>query len=147
MTIRRERLLIVCWLGVCALFLIGFAKWGLGHRGIERSMEEWSGHWVKDVEHGALLVESGRWEQAAAYLTALDRDFPAVSIKQRFAPQRERLLELLAQSHLQLDRTRKTLDTLGRQTEARDAFEKCLQLDPDNTDALTSLAELHPDNP
>ncbi len=119
---RRERALIVAWLAACALLLGALGVWGVGFGGAERVIDAWNARWIPRIEAGEELMEAGRFEQAAAHFERLDRDFPALFIKHRLDRERERVLERLGASYLELDRKRSALET----------FERLVAFDPRN---------------
>ncbi len=132
---EHERGLIVAWIAFMAIVLgVGFV-WGIVFRGAERVVDAFEGRWPARVEHGAELLTQGHPKQAADYLEALDAKFPAQSVKHRFDRERERLLTLLAQSYVAIDKKKKALET----------SERLVAFDPRNwrnhfTQAQTALA-------
>jgi tetratricopeptide (TPR) repeat protein len=128
---RHERKLIVAWLCVCALFLGGFAAWGVAFGGAERAADAWERRWIERIDAAELLVEQQKLDAAVAELTELDRDFPGVSIKHRYDKERERILALLGACYVELGRKRLSLDALTR----------LASFDPKNYDNHFRLAE------
>ena len=164
---RHEHALIVAWLaGAVALFAV-LGLWGVllgGAEGALRSLDE---HWIERVERGEELVRQERWQEAEAYLAKLDREFPARIATHKLDRERERVLTALAATYRAQDRKGRTLDTLralvefdalnwqnhallaracetfGEDGDARRAWERVLELQPANYDALRArvLAE------
>ncbi len=132
---EHERGLIVAWIAFMAIVLsVGFV-WGIVFRGAERVVDAFEARWPARVEHGAQLLAQGHSKEAADYLEALDAKFPAQSVKHRFDRERERLLTLLAQSYVSIDKKKKALATC----------ERLVAFDPRNwrnhfTQAQTALA-------
>ena len=114
---RNERKLIAAWFAGGALLLGLIAVWGVGLRGAERVVEAWSGRWDARVARAEELFRSAQYERAAATLERLDAAHPAVFVKHARDRERERVLELLGQSHLELGHKRRALAALGRLAE------------------------------
>ena len=101
---RRERGLTLAWLAASGLVLGILVVWGIALGGAERTVEALDARWQSRLSEAERLFEAGSFEAAAARLERIDRDHPAVFVKHRLDRQRERVLELLARSHLALDR-------------------------------------------
>ncbi|HVS08472.1 MAG TPA: tetratricopeptide repeat protein [Planctomycetota bacterium] len=127
---RRERPLILAWiLGWTAV--LGLFAWGAISGQADRAIERWEGRWTERVRDAERVFESGDFEAAAARLEALDTDFPAHFVKHRLDRERERVLELLGKSYVEL----------GRERRALDALERLVAFDPRNFANHLSLAD------
>ena len=132
---RNERRLIVAWLAGCALVL-ALVAYAIAFGGAERAIEAWDGRWTARVDHAESLVHSkgaskARLTEAAAELEAIDRDFPAQFIKHRLDRERERILGLLGECYVALDKKGRAIATL----------ERLVAFDPKNYDNHFRLAE------
>jgi tetratricopeptide (TPR) repeat protein len=112
--LRSERLLALTWLGLGALLVALLYVWGVAGGGAERLTEALDGRYQRRLEHAEGLYGDGRFEEAALELELLDRDHPAVSNRYGLDRQRERVLELLARSHAELDRKARATEVAGR---------------------------------
>ncbi|MFQ5745761.1 MAG: tetratricopeptide repeat protein [Gemmatimonadota bacterium] len=130
-------------------------------RAAERAADAWEARWTRRLEAGERLVARGEYERAARYLAALDRRFPAVTVKHARDRERERLLAALGRSYTELGRKRLALDAFRRLVDfdprnvanhaalaraslrfdepeaARDEFAAILRVDPMHFEALT----------
>ncbi|MGH7476602.1 MAG: tetratricopeptide repeat protein [Longimicrobiales bacterium] len=70
--------------------------------------------WSAQVASGERLLQAGLYEEAASYLSELDRRFPARVVKHRRDTERERLLRSLGDAYAALDRKRLALDAYAR---------------------------------
>ncbi len=114
---RHERVLALGYLGGVALLLLAFALPPLRHRGLnlaERAIRVWEHRWIRRVELGEGLVRAGRYEEAAAYLARLDRQFPARDVRHALDKERERLLVALGRSYAELGSKQRALETYQR---------------------------------
>lgn len=110
----HERGLIVAWLALLAIVVgVGFG-WGIKYRGFERVVDAYEARWPAGVDAGAQLMVKQRFAEAATALERLDEDFPARSVKHRMDRERERLLGLLAQCYVKLDKKKRALETCAR---------------------------------
>jgi tetratricopeptide (TPR) repeat protein len=127
---RRERPLILAWiLGWTAV--LGLFAWGAISGKADRAIERWEGRWTERVRAAEQVFASGDYEAAAARLEALDAEFPARFVKHRLDRERERVLELLGRSFVELGRKRRALD----------ALERLVAFDPRNFANHLALAE------
>ena len=127
---RRERPLILAWiLGWTAL--LGLLAWGAISGKADRAMENLESRWPGRVRAAEAVFESGDYEAAAARLEALDAEFPARFVKHRLDRERERVLELLGRSYVELGRKRRALE----------ALERLVAFDPRNFANHLALAE------
>jgi hypothetical protein len=132
---RNERRLIVAWLAGCAA-LLALVAWAIAFGGAERTIEAWDARWVPRIDRAEALMRSNGGSKetltlAAAELEAIDSDFPAQFIKHRLDRQRERILGLLGECYVGLDRKKHALETL----------EWLVAFDPKNYDNHFRLAE------
>ena len=108
---RHERTLVVVSLA-CLVLLGGLVSVGVKVNRVrtavldrvEKVVTYWDDRWTRRVEQGERLVRSGRYAEAAAYLTTLDRDFPARHVKHKRDIERERVLRGLARSYAEMGR-------------------------------------------
>ena len=111
---EHERGLIVAWLSTLVIVLgVGFV-WGIKYRGFERVVDAYEARWPAKIDEGAQLIANKRFAAAAVFLEGLDADFPARSVKHRFDRERERLLTLLAQCYVKLDKKKRALEICVR---------------------------------
>jgi tetratricopeptide (TPR) repeat protein len=110
---RRERALIAAWIAGWTAVL-GLLAWGAISGKADRAIELWERRWTERVRAAEGVYESGDFEAAAARLEALDAEFPARFVKHRLDRERERVLELLGKSFVELGRKRRALETLER---------------------------------
>jgi hypothetical protein len=132
---RNERRLIVAWLAGCALVL-ALVAYAIAFGGAERAIEAWDGRWTARVDHAESLMRSkgaskAQLTLAAAELEAIERDFPAQFIKHRLDRERERILGLLGECYVALDKKSHAYATL----------ERLVAFDPKNYDNHFRLAE------
>jgi tetratricopeptide (TPR) repeat protein len=127
---RHERALIVGWLAFCAASIAVLGAWGVALGGAERAVEAWDARWIAELDRIEADVRAGRHAEAAEALERLDADQPALFVKHRHDRQRERLLGLLAECDVALDRRGK----------AREALAKLVAFDPKNFDNPYRLA-------
>ena len=132
---RNERRLIVAWLAGCAA-LLALVAWAIAFGGAERTIEAWDARWVPRIDRAEALMRSNGGSKetltlAAAELEAIDRDFPAQFIKHRLDRERERILGLLGECYVGLDRKKHAIATL----------ERLVAFDPKNYDNHFRLAE------
>lgn len=137
---EHERGLIVAWL-LAIMIVLGLAfGWGLWRRGAERVVDAWEARWPAAIDTAALRLAACRTAIAAAsndeqrdlakqrlelelaQVEALDARFPAQASVHRLDKERERLLELLANSYAAADKKGKALA----------ACERLVQFDPRN---------------
>ena len=131
---EHERGLIVTWLAGLVIVLCVAFIWGIVFRGAERVVDAWEARWPARVDLGAQLIAQKRFTEAANQLELLDAEFPAKDVVHRFDRERERLLTLLIQSYVALDRKKRALA----------ACERLVAFDPRNwqnhwTQAQTAL--------
>ena len=129
--VRHERLLIGAWLALCAAALGAMAVWGIAWNGAERLIDARSEAWVAELETARALLDSGADDRALALLERLDRECPATFVKHRQDRERERLLAMLGEANLRLDRKKRALE----------AFARAAQFDPKNFANHFRLAE------
>jgi tetratricopeptide (TPR) repeat protein len=132
---RNERRLIAAWLAGCVLVLALLA-YAIAFGGAERAIEAWDGRWTARIDQAQSLVRArgaskAQLTEAAAELEALDRDFPAQFIKHRLDRERERILGLLGECYVALDKHTRSIETLQR----------LVAFDPKNYDNHFRLAE------
>jgi hypothetical protein len=119
---RHERALIAVALAALALYLAALFVWGVWFGGAERAIDRWNAQTTRELAHAEALVAAERWDEAAAELERIDAHHPAVYVRHRLDRERERVLELLGQCWVELDRKRRALDV----------FERLVQFDPRN---------------
>lgn len=127
---RRERALILAWM-VGWTVLFGLLAWGAVSGRADRAIELLESRWNERLRAAEAVFESGDYEGAAARLEALDAELPARFVKHRLDRERERVLELLGRSHLELGRKRRALE----------ALERLVAFDPRNFANHLALAE------
>jgi len=84
---------------------------------VERLVGYWDDRWTRRVEYGERLVEAKEYAQAAEFLAALDRDFPARVIEHKRGRERQRVLRALGHSYSELGKKQLALDTYRRLVE------------------------------
>ncbi len=133
---------------------------------VQRVVRYWDNRWTRRVEQGEALVAAGRLEEAAVYLEALDRDFPAPRFEYGRGVERERVLKALLATYRAQERKRRSLDTVARlaafdprafanhvlQAEtalqfqepdlARQAFGRALAIQPSHEPSVAGVARL-----
>lgn len=122
---RHERALALGWLGATLLFLMALALPPARERllgGVQRVVRDWDGRWEVALARGDSLVAAGRWTEAEAYLSALDRRFPARTVRHAMDKEREHLLLLLGRTYVHLEKKGKALDT----------YQRLVDFDPNN---------------
>jgi len=114
---RHERRLAFGWLLGTALILVAFLfppsrdrLLALAQRGADRREARWTDR-VRTAER---LVAQQQWAAADAYLTRLDREFPARNVRHGRDKQREEVLRLLARAQEAEGRTSRTMQTWQR---------------------------------
>lgn len=109
---KHEGTLSLVWLGGVALFLLLLAVPSTRERalGVVQSAILWhEGRWYDAIDKGEAMLRAGRYEEAVAYLTELDRRFPARTVKHGMDKDRERVLLLLGQGLAALDKKSKSM--------------------------------------
>ncbi len=127
----RERRWIALWLAGWSGLFAFLALWGLGANGLERLVERWNERWALRLQRGEELVNAGRLEEAASYLERLDAAHPAVFAKHGRDRERERVLALLAECHVEL----------GNKSLALAALQRLVAFDPRNFRSHHLLAQ------
>ena len=84
---------------------------------VERIIDHWDNRWTRRLEYGEQLVKAKKYPQAAEYLAALDREFPARSVRHKRGEERERLLNALGQSYAGIGKKKLALETYRRLVE------------------------------
>jgi hypothetical protein len=113
----RERLLVRLYLGLVALVVVVLAVAPVRARlldGLQRGVDAWDERWLDRLTYGERLVADSQYTQAAAYLSALDRKFPAQYSRHRWDKERERLLVALGTSYVKLNKHKLGLETFRR---------------------------------
>ena len=127
---QHERTLIAIYLSGI-LMLVGLVGTGLllEQSGKVRflrlftdAVDYWDARWLRRVTYGETLAKAGRYADAVAYLSALDRRFPAQHVKHKWDRERERLLWALGRSYAEL----------GRKNRALETYQRLVQFDPRN---------------
>lgn len=129
----RRRLLIAGYLGLLALGLLVIGLPPLRAAAaarVEQVMRSVQGGWIERVDRGEALVDAGRYEEAIAYLTALDDRFPARTNRHALDRERERVLHALGRAYVATDRKGSALD----------AFRRAVLFDPRNVENHFALA-------
>jgi tetratricopeptide (TPR) repeat protein len=98
---------------------------------VEQIINYWDDRWTRRLEHGERLVKDKEYAQAVEYLAALDRDFPARSVRHKRDMERERLLRALGTSYSELGKKRLALET----------YRRLVEFDPRNFESRHLLAE------
>ncbi|MGH7770294.1 MAG: tetratricopeptide repeat protein [Candidatus Binatia bacterium] len=98
---------------------------------VEQIINYWDDRWTRRLEHGERLVNARDYPRAVAYLAALDREFPAQSVRHKRDMERERLLHALARSYSELGKKRLALDT----------YRRLVEFDPRNYESRHLLAQ------
>jgi tetratricopeptide (TPR) repeat protein len=98
---------------------------------VERIINYWDDRWTRRLEYGERLVNAKEYSQAVEYLAALDRDFPARSVRHKRDMERERLLRALGRSYSEL----------GKKRLALDAYRRLVEFDPRNFENRHLLAQ------
>lgn len=114
---RHERRLALAWLVGTALLLGAFLLPPIRDRLltlVQLGADRWEARWTDRLHIGKQLVAQRRWAAADAYLTRLDREFPARNVRHGRDRQREEVLRLLAQAQEAEGRTGRTIDTWKR---------------------------------
>jgi tetratricopeptide (TPR) repeat protein len=173
---RHERAFTAGYLAVVALFALVFLVDPLRVRVLDRvqaGLFWWDERWIRRLRAGERMVAEGRMEEAADYLSRLDRIHPATGVRHGRDKERERLLRALARSYEALDRRALTIATLNRliafdslnylnhflmakaaerllsgwavAPEARDAYERVLRLFPSHLPSLRGCVEYYMD--
>lgn len=163
---RHERKLIVGWLASFVVMVALLAVWGIALNGAERAVDSIDSDWVRELDPIAKRIKSGDHLGAAAELERLDADCPALFVKHRYDRERERLLAMLADCYVALDRRARARETLARlvafdprnfdnhfrlaQAErafgddvaARAAYEHVLAIHPTHLPSVTAMIEI-----
>lgn len=116
----HERLLAVVYVLGLGLLLALLAPTPLQRPvlgGVEGVVDALEARWTDRIEYGERLVAEGRYEEASAFLTRLDAQFPVRNVKHARDDERKRVLRALAASEEALGRKRATLAALGRLVE------------------------------
>lgn len=129
----HERGVATAWVALCLVVLGVLGVWGVALNGAERVVDERNARWTERVDVVAALVRAGKYEAAADVAEALDREFPAVFVKHRLDRERERLLGLLGEASVALDRKARALG----------AYERRVDFDPRNWRNHYELARAH----
>ncbi len=114
---RHERRLALAWLAGTALLLVAFLLPPTRDRlltVVQGGADRWEARWIDRLRTGRRLVAEQRWAAANAYLTRLDREFPARNVRHGRDKQREEVLRLLAQAQEAEGRTSRTIETWER---------------------------------
>ena len=80
-------------------------------------VDYWDDRWLRRAAYGEMLAKTGRYADAATYLAALDRRFPAQHVKHKWDKEREQLLQTLGRSYAELGRKKRALETYQRLVE------------------------------
>src|SRR5439155_19882468 len=81
---------------------------------LQAAVLQWDERWTRRLAEGERLLHSGPPARAEAYLAALDRSFPARSVRHARDKQRERLLLLVGRSEEALGKRGRALATYAR---------------------------------
>ncbi|HXE57636.1 MAG TPA: hypothetical protein VNK43_06510 [Gemmatimonadales bacterium] len=122
---RHERLLVALYLGLVAsvIAILALPPARAAALGAAQGiLRRWDDRWLRRLEHGEALVAAARYDEAAAYLAALDRRFPASNVRHARDKERERLLRALGTSYT----------ALGRKARALATYESLAAFDPRN---------------
>jgi tetratricopeptide (TPR) repeat protein len=114
---RHERRLALAWLTGTAMLLLAFLLPPSRDRLltlVQRGADRWEARWTDRLHTGQRLVAERRWAAANAYLTRLDREFPARNVRHGRDKQREEVLRLLAQAQEAEGRSSRTIQTWER---------------------------------
>jgi len=109
---RNERRLIAAWLGLGTCALLAFAVLGIALQGAESLVDRLDERWSGRLAHASELVAQGRFEEAEAWLSELDREHPARHVLYARDREREQILSLLGSVRVELGKKRAALETL-----------------------------------
>ncbi len=114
---ERERQLIAVYLAGIGLLCLALAVGPVRERVLYRAKlltAYWDDRWTRRLEQGEKLVAQKRYAEAANYLAALDREFPARDVRHARDKERTRLLMALGQCYTELKKRKLATETYQR---------------------------------